>query len=160
MIPTITVELKYKDSAIAALYGEDGGTPLYKTKMSVAVDIRSPQTFQLVKGRGPLDIRSGLFIHPQYFVAELLIPRSGIGRKGLKLTNTMGLIDADYQGEIIVSCIYQPTDEQPDTLIIERGERFAQLFFIPAYQAIFNVVDEFSAETERGSGGFGHTGRH
>lgn len=88
-------------------------------------------------------------------IAATLLPRSGLGHKhGIVLGNLVGLIDSDYQGQIFVSC----WNRGSTPFIIEPGERIAQMVFVPIVEVGFNVVDEFT-ESERGEGGFGHTGK-
>jgi dUTP pyrophosphatase len=85
----------------------------------------------------------------------MILPRSGLGHKhGIVLGNLVGLIDSDYQGELMVSC----WNRGQQAFTIEIGERLAQLINVPVVQAEFDVVDEFTA-TDRGEGGFGHSGR-
>jgi dUTP pyrophosphatase len=85
----------------------------------------------------------------------MILPRSGLGHKhGIVLGNLVGLIDSDYQGELMVSC----WNRGQQAFTIEIGERLAQLIIVPVVQAEFDVVDEFTA-TDRGEGGFGHSGR-
>ena len=102
-------------------------------------------------------IKTGLAIYigdPGY--AALILPRSGLGHKhGIVLGNLVGLIDSDYQGELMVSCWNR--SQTPFT--IEPMERIAQLVIVPVVQPTFEVVDEFVA-TERGTDGFGSSGRH
>ncbi len=87
-------------------------------------------------------------------LAAVILPRSGLGHKhGIVLGNLVGLIDSDYQGQLMVSCWNRGQSE----FTIEPGDRIAQLVFVPVVQAEFKVVDEF-ADSERGSGGFGHSG--
>jgi len=87
--------------------------------------------------------------------AALILPRSGLGHKhGIVLGNLVGLIDSDYQGELMVSC----WNRGSDSFTIEVGDRIAQLMIVPVIQAEFDIVDEF-AESDRGEGGFGHSGR-
>ncbi len=95
-------------------------------------------------------------------VAGLILPRSGLGTKGLILANTIGLIDEDYQGELMVSA-WNRVDvgggfNYPDVIELKAGDRFAQLMFIPVIKAQFEVVEEFSDVTDR-TGGFGSTGK-
>jgi dUTP pyrophosphatase len=101
-------------------------------------------------------IPSGLAIHiadPGY--AAVLLPRSGLGHKhGIVLGNLVGLIDSDYQGEVLVSC----WNRGRDAFTIQPGERIAQLIILPVARVRFEVVTEFE-ESQRGSGGFGHTGK-
>ena len=109
----------------------------------------------LEPGRTEL-IPTGLAIHlgnPDY--AALLLPRSGLGHKhGIVLGNLVGLIDSDYQGQLMVSC----WNRGQTAFKIEPFERIAQLVIVPVIQAQFDVVDEFAA-SERGASGFGSTGR-
>jgi dUTP pyrophosphatase len=87
-------------------------------------------------------------------LAALVLPRSGLGHKhGIVLGNLVGLIDSDYQGELMVSC----WNRGQTTFTITVGERIAQLMLVPVVQAHFKLVDEFE-QTERGAGGFGHSG--
>src|SRR5690554_1903404 len=131
--------------------------PSYATSGSAGLDLRAcleapltlaPNAWQLVP--------TGLAIHladPGY--AALILPRSGLGHKhGIVLGNLVGLIDSDYQGELMISTWNRGT--APFT--IEPFERLTQLVIVPVQQASFNVVDEFP-ESERGTGGFGSTGR-
>ena len=84
-----------------------------------------------------------------------MLPRSGLGHKhGIVLGNGVGLIDADYQGPLMVSCLNRSADE----FLVQPGDRIAQLVFMPVARARFEVVDEFDA-SDRGTGGFGSTGR-
>ena len=86
----------------------------------------------------------------------MVLPRSGLGHKhGIVLGNLVGLIDSDYQGQIMVSV----WNRGSEAFVIEPMERVAQLVFVPVVQAAFNVVDDFAA-SERGEGGFGSTGKH
>ena len=101
-------------------------------------------------------IPSGIAIHianPGY--AALLLPRSGLGHKhGIVLGNLVGLIDSDYQGQVLVSC----WNRGAETFTVQPGERIAQMVIVPVAQVEFAVVDEF-ATSERGAGGFGSSGR-
>jgi dUTP pyrophosphatase len=88
-------------------------------------------------------------------LAAVILPRSGLGHKhGIVLGNLVGLIDSDYQGELLISCWNRGTT----SFRIDPGERLAQLVIVPVVQADFEVVEEFT-ESDRGAGGFGHTGR-
>lgn len=89
-------------------------------------------------------------------LAAMILPRSGLGHKhGIVLGNLVGLIDSDYQGQLMVSC----WNRGRDSFTIVPGERIAQLVIVPVVRADFDIVSEF-AESARGQGGFGHTGRH
>ncbi len=148
-----TVQLKILDPRL----GEDIPLPDYATPGSAGMDLRAclEAPLELRPGETEL-IPTGIAIHigdPD--VAATILPRSGLGHKhGIVLGNLVGLIDSDYQGQLFVSCWNR--GEAPFT--VEVGERIAQLVFVPVVQAAFEVVDDFHA-TERGTGGFGHTGR-
>ncbi|HJL62561.1 MAG TPA: dUTP diphosphatase, partial [Pseudomonadales bacterium] len=102
-------------------------------------------------------IPTGIAIYledPQY--AALILPRSGLGHKhGVVLGNLVGLIDSDYQGELMISCWNRSDTE----FTIQQGDRIAQLIIVPVVQTSFNIVDEFT-QTDRGSGGFGSSGQN
>ena len=101
-------------------------------------------------------IPTGMAIHiEEAGLAAILLPRSGLGHKhGIVLGNLVGLIDSDYQGQVFVSC----WNRGGESFTVQPGERIAQMVIIPVVHADFEVVGEFT-ETERGEGGFGHTGR-
>ncbi|ABI58186.1 deoxyuridine 5'-triphosphate nucleotidohydrolase [Alkalilimnicola ehrlichii MLHE-1] len=100
---------------------------------------------------------SGMAVHmADAGMAATVLPRSGLGHKhGIVLGNLVGLIDSDYQGQILISC----WNRGIEPFVINPGERVAQLVFVPVLRPRFQVVDEFTPST-RGEGGFGHTGRH
>jgi len=132
--------------------------PEYATEGSAGLDLRAmlEQPLELPPGETSL-IPTGIAIHiedPQ--LAAVILPRSGLGHKhGIVLGNLVGLIDSDYQGQLFVSC----WNRGQQTFQIAVGERIAQLVILPVVQAKFKVVDEFQT-SDRGSGGFGHSGRH
>ncbi len=131
--------------------------PQYATPGSAGLDLRAcldaPLTLQ--PGETQL-IRTGMAIYIEDpSLAAVILPRSGLGHKhGIVLGNLVGLIDSDYQGELMISC----WNRGQTAFTIEVGERLAQLVLVPVVQAAFELVDEFTA-TERGAGGFGHSGR-
>jgi dUTP pyrophosphatase len=132
--------------------------PSYATPGAAGLDLRACVDAPLVIEPGTTHlVKTGMAIHladPGY--AALILPRSGMGHKhGIVLGNLVGLIDSDYQGELMVSTWNRGS--APFTL--NPLERLAQLVIVPVLQAHFNLVDEFSA-SERGAGGFGSTGRH
>lgn len=100
-------------------------------------------------------VPTGLAIHiSDASLAAVLLPRSGLGHKhGLVLGNLTGLIDSDYQGQVYISC----WNRSSKSYEIQPGERIAQMVFVPVEQVKFSIVDEFD-DSERGSGGFGHSG--
>ena len=147
-----TIDLKIIDPRI----GDNFNLPEYQTDGSAGVDLQAciDQTVSLQPGDTEL-IPSGIAIHiKDPSLAAVLLPRSGLGhKKGLVLGNLVGLIDSDYQGQVFISC-WNRGSKQID---IEPGMRIAQMVFLPVEQVNFNVVEDFN-ESERGSGGFGHTG--
>ncbi|AOW13842.1 deoxyuridine 5'-triphosphate nucleotidohydrolase [Hydrogenophaga crassostreae] len=132
--------------------------PAYATQGSAGLDLRacidSPLTLE---PNGWQLVPTGLAIHladPGF--AAMLLPRSGLGHKhGIVLGNLVGLIDSDYQGQLMVSAWNR--SDVPFT--IEPMERIAQMVIVPVVQAHFNVVNEFAGASERGAGGYGSTGR-
>lgn len=137
--------------------GNEIPLPEYATSGSAGLDLRAclDAPLRLNPGETQL-IPTGLSIFLEDpTIAAMILPRSGLGHKhGIVLGNLVGLIDSDYQGELMVSCWNR--GQQPFT--IEIGERLAQLIIVPVIQAEFNIVEEFEA-TDRGDGGFGHSGR-
>jgi dUTP pyrophosphatase len=134
-----------------------GRMPAYATAGSAGLDLRACLDAPLVLQPGAAElVPTGLAIHigdPGY--AAMLLPRSGLGHKhGIVLGNLVGLIDSDYQGPLMVSC----WNRGLSAFTIEPLERIAQLVIVPVVQAEFRVVASFDA-SERGSGGFGSTGR-
>jgi dUTP pyrophosphatase len=149
---TMNLDVKILDARIAAQM------PNYATPGSAGLDLRAcldapltlaPNAWQLVP--------TGIAIHlkdPGY--AAMLLPRSGLGHKhGIVLGNLVGLIDSDYQGQLMVSA----WNRSDVAFTIEPMERIAQMVIVPVVQATFNVVNEFAAPSERGEGGYGSTGK-
>ena len=138
--------------------GNEIALPSYATHGSAGLDLRAclDQALTLQPGESTL-IPTGLAIHiADPHLAAVILPRSGLGHKhGIVLGNLVGLIDSDYQGQVFVSC----WNRGSNAFTIEIGERIAQMVFVPVVQAEFECVTEFE-ETHRGSGGFGHSGRH
>lgn len=131
--------------------------PSYATKGSAGMDLRACLDQPLLLSPGDVQlIPTGLAIHisdPAY--AGIIMPRSGLGHKhGIVLGNLVGLIDSDYQGELLISC----WNRGKSSFIIEVGERIAQLVLVKIAQATIDIVEDFSV-SERAIGGFGHTGR-
>ncbi|MBW9103517.1 dUTP diphosphatase [Paraburkholderia phenoliruptrix] len=132
--------------------------PAYATSGSAGLDLRAclNEPLTLKPGDTAL-VPTGLAIHvgdPDY--AALILPRSGLGHKhGIVLGNLVGLIDSDYQGELMIST----WNRGETTFVLNPMERLAQLVIVPVVQASFNIVEEF-AQSERGAGGFGSTGKH
>lgn len=149
---TATVDLKVLDARMAEQL------PAYATPGSAGLDLRAclDEAVTLEPGQTTL-IPTGLAIHiADPGLAALILPRSGLGHKhGVVLGNLVGLIDSDYQGQLMVSC----WNRGSTTFVINPMERIAQLVLVPVVQAAFRRVDEFG-ESERGEGGFGSTGKH
>lgn len=148
-----SLQLKILDPRLGAEFPLPG----YATAGSAGMDLRAMLDAALVLTPGATQlIPTGIAIHIEDpGLAAMLLPRSGLGHKhGIVLGNLVGLIDSDYQGQLLVSCWNRSA--QPFT--IEIGERIAQLVLVPVLQARFDIVSEFTDST-RGSGGFGHSGR-
>ncbi len=147
------IQLKVLDPRL----GDTIALPDYATSGSAGLDLRAclEESVTLAPGETIL-IPTGLAIHiDDASLAAVLLPRSGLGHKhGIVLGNLVGLIDSDYQGQVFVSC----WNRGKESFEISVGERIAQMVFIPVVQVGFEQVDEFTS-SERGSGGFGHTGR-
>lgn len=149
----MNIDVKILDPRLA------GQLPAYATPGSAGLDLRAcldapltlqPNAWQLVP--------TGMAIHladPGY--AALILPRSGLGHKhGIVLGNLVGLIDSDYQGQLMVSA----WNRSDVAFTIEPMERIAQLVIVPVVQAKFSVVNDFATATERGAGGYGSTGKN
>ena len=146
------IELKILDPRV----GDSIPLPHYATDGSAGLDMRACIDTPLAIAPGETElIPTGLAIHVRDpGLAAVLLPRSGLGHKhGLVLGNLTGLIDSDYQGQVFISCWNRGSKRYE----ISPGERIAQMVFIPVEQVQFNVVDEFE-DSDRGDGGFGHSG--
>lgn len=148
------IQLKILDDRI----GKSIPLPAHATKGSAGMDLRAciDETITLNPGDTEL-IPTGIAIHIEDpGLAATILPRSGLGHKhGIVLGNLVGLIDSDYQGQLFVSC----WNRGKNSYTIEVGDRIAQMVFVPVVQADFEVVEDFK-NTERGTGGFGHSGRN
>ena len=146
-----TLQLKILDARIGTLWP----LPSYATVASAGIDLRACITQELTLAPGETAMVSAgiaVYLHDANFAAVLL-PRSGLGAKGLVLGNLVGLIDADYQGPINMAC----WNRSSTAFTIQPGDRVAQLVVLPIARVAFQIVDDFVA-TERGNGGYGHTG--
>lgn len=148
------VKVKILDARI----GGEFPLPHYATAGSAGLDLRAclKQPLTLAPGDSAL-IPSGIAIHiADSGYAAMLLPRSGLGhRHGIVLGNLVGLIDSDYQGEVLISC----WNRGREAFSVQPGERIAQMVIVPVAQASFEVVAEFE-RSQRGAGGFGHSGRN
>ncbi len=162
--------------------------PSYQTPSSAAIDLVCTEDITIYPGETK-QIHTGIAIHigshtdtpmkayrEHWDYAGLILPRSGLGTKGLILANTVGLIDSDYQGELLVQAwnrlssnldefeyttyegVILEDEEELNVLELKAGDRFAQLFIVPIARAKWNVVEEFTNTTDRGTGGFGSSG--
>ena len=140
-----------------ARLGQEWPLPSYATEGSAGLDLRAMLEAPLtLPGQTEL-LPTGLAIHiADPGLAAMILPRSGMGHKhGIVLGNLVGLIDSDYQGQLMVSC----WNRGNSAFTINPGERIAQLVLVPVLQAQLQIVEEFD-DSQRGAGGFGHTGTH
>jgi len=148
------IQLKILDPRL----GHEIPMPNYATDGSAGIDLRAclDSDITMLPGETVL-IPTGIAIHiNDHQLAAVLLPRSGLGHKhGIVLGNLVGLIDSDYQGQVFVSC----WNRGQTAFTVKIAERIAQMVFVPVVQAKFDIVTEFN-QSERGEGGFGHTGRH
>lgn len=138
--------------------GQQWPLPTYATTGSAGLDLRAMLDAPLTLEPGQTTLLpSGMAIHiADPGLAAMVLPRSGLGHKhGIVLGNLVGLIDSDYQGELMMSC----WNRGQQAFTIEPGERIAQLVLVPVVQAQLEIVSEFD-DSQRGAGGFGHTGSH
>jgi len=147
----VSIDYKVLDTRLHAY------PPQYATAGSAGLDLRACLKVPLTLPPGETAlVPSGMAIHlanPGY--AALILPRSGLGHKhGIVLGNLVGLIDSDYQGELMIST----WNRSEQAFVLEPMERLAQLVIVPVLQACFNQVEDF-ANSERGAGGFGSTGK-
>lgn len=147
-----SVQLKVLDDRL----GREFPLPDYATPGSAGIDLRAcvDEPVTLNPGDTRL-IPTGIAVHIEDpGLAATILPRSGLGHKhGVVLGNLVGLIDSDYQGQVFISC----WNRGAEPFTVEAGARLAQMVFLPVVQADFELVEEFT-ESQRGSGGFGHTG--
>jgi dUTP pyrophosphatase len=155
-VPAHRADRALKVRILDSRIGSEFPLPAYATTGSAGLDLRacidSPLT--LAAGKAEL-IATGLAIHlDDPGLAAVILPRSGLGHKhGVVLGNLVGLIDSDYQGQLMVSCWNRGSVD----FVVQPGERIAQMVIVPVVQVRLEVVDDFAASA-RGAGGFGHTG--
>jgi len=149
-----SIELKILDPRV----GDSIPLPHYATDGSAGMDMRAciDEAITVAPGETVL-VPTGLAIHvADPGLAAVLLPRSGLGHKhGLVLGNLTGLIDSDYQGQVFISC----WNRSSTSYEVQPAERIAQMVFVPVEQVELKVVEEFAA-SDRGAGGFGHSGKH
>jgi dUTP pyrophosphatase len=149
------MQLQYR--LLDARLGDSFPLPAYATDGSAGLDLRAMVEAPLTLNPGDTELLpTGLAIHiGDAGYAGMILPRSGLGHKhGIVLGNLVGLIDSDYQGQLMVSC----WNRGNSAFTIEPGERIAQLVIVPVMQVALTQVDEFD-DSARGEGGFGHSGR-
>lgn len=148
------IDVKILDSRLGTVFE----LPKYATVGSAGLDLRAciDQPVCLEPGQAVL-INTGMSIYLRDTgYAAMILPRSGLGHKnGIVLGNLVGLIDSDYQGPLMVSCWNRSNDH----FTVQPGDKIAQLIIVPVMQVEFNIVNDF-VQTERGEGGFGHSGRN
>lgn len=149
------IQLKILDKRIGDIFP----LPRYETESAAGLDLRACLDAPLTLTPGSTHLLpTGLSIYiGDPYLAAVILPRSGLGHKhGIVLGNLVGLIDADYQGPLMVSCWHRGTE----AYVIEPGDRIAQLVFLPIARVDFAVVNAFDENTRRGEGGFGHSGKN
>ncbi|HBS15913.1 dUTP diphosphatase [Alloalcanivorax venustensis] len=149
------MQLQYR--LLDARLGDQFPLPAYATDGSAGLDLRAMVEAPLTLNPGDTELLpTGLAIHiGDAGYAGMILPRSGLGHKhGIVLGNLVGLIDSDYQGQLMVSC----WNRGNNAFTIEPGERIAQLVIVPVMQVALTQVDDFD-DSARGEGGFGHSGR-
>lgn len=148
-----SIELKVLDPRV----GDSIPLPRYATDGSAGLDMRACIDAPLTVAPGhTVLVPTGIALHiADSTLAAVLLPRSGLGHKhGLVLGNLTGLIDSDYQGQVFISC----WNRGAVSYEVQPGERIAQMVFVPVEQVQFRIVDEFD-DSDRGAGGFGHSGK-
>ncbi len=137
------------------------GMPRYQSEMAAAIDLHAcvDAPLELAPGAPAQLISAGFSVHMgNSHMTALIVPRSGLGhKKGLVMGNLVGVIDADYMGPLMVSAWNRSALDTPP-IVIQPGERIAQMMFVPILRPDFRMVDAFSGESARGEGGFGSTG--
>jgi dUTP pyrophosphatase len=150
------VEVKILDQRLMAW-----GLPRYETEMAAAIDLRAclDAALTLEPGTPAHLVSSGIAIHlGDPYLTAIVVPRSGLGhKKGLILGNLTGVIDADYTGPVMIS-VWNRNALGTPPIVVEPGERIAQMLFVPILRPSFEIVSAFSQESARGGGGFGSTG--
>ena len=150
------VELRVLDERVAAW-----GLPAYQSTSAAGIDLFACLSEPLeLRAQSPAQlISAGIAIHiGDPWITALVVPRSGLGhRRGLVIGNLVGVIDADYLGPVTISA-WNRSEAGTAPIVIEPGDRIAQMLFVPVLRPQFAVVTEFSRTTGRGSGGFGSTG--
>ena len=151
------IEIKIVDARL-----HEWGLPKYQTPLAAAIDLFAciEQPLHLQPQESAVLIPSGIALHMDTLdFCAVILPRSGLGhKKGLILGNSVGLIDADYTAQCFISAWNRNPSAGNGAIVIEPGERIAQMMFLPVVRPQFKVVSQFSSQSQRGGGGFGSTG--
>jgi len=153
----VSAQRRLKVRILDARLGREFPLPHYATPGSAGIDLRACLDAPLDLEPGSTElIPTGIAIHLEdSSIAAVLLPRSGLGHKhGIVLGNLVGLIDSDYQGQVMVSC----WNRGRERFTVQPGERIAQMVIVPVLQVDLEIVESFEA-SRRGTGGFGHSGR-
>lgn len=156
-MPDMHCELKILDSRLSGW-----GFPHWGSALAAGLDLHAclDVALRLAPGAPPVLVSAGFAVKiGQPGWCGLVAPRSGAGHRGLVLGNTIGIIDADYEGPLMLSCWNRNAGPDAVEIVIEPGERIAQMLFVPVGRPDFALVEGFSETSERGEGGFGSTGR-
>ena len=147
------INIKILDTRIGKVFP----LPTYSSSGSAGLDLRAcVDDIVEIKANTTLLVPTGIAVHiADPGLAAVLLPRSGLGHKGgVVLGNLVGLIDSDYQGQIMISM----WNRSQTDFALNPGDRIAQMVFVPVVQAAFNLVEDFEVKTQRGEGNFGHSG--
>lgn len=149
------IEIKILDESLFAEFGD----LKYQTKGSAGIDLRAAETVRLEPGEAK-KVKTGIALRiGQEGIAGLILPRSGLGHSGLVLGNLVGLIDSDYEDEVLVSAWNRrPTNTHMGHIVLERGQRFAQLIFIEVFKTHYINASLYEDKVGKRTGGFGSTG--
>lgn len=151
----IQIEIKILDARL-----REWGLPKHQTEQSAGIDLHAcvEEPLLLLPQAAAVLIPTGFAMHMNSNgLCALIVPRSGLGhKKGLVMGNGTGVIDADYTAQCYISAWNRHSSGEP--ILINPGDRIAQMLFIPILRPVFDIVDSFSAASRRGDGGFGSTG--
>lgn len=138
------------------------GFPAWGSALAAGLDLHAclDEPLRLIPGSAAVLVSSGLAVRiGQPGWCGLVLPRSGLGHRGLVMGNTAGVIDADYEGPVLISAWNRTAGPDAQDIVVRPGERIAQMLFVPVARPGFRVVSAFSGMSTRGAGGFGSTGQ-
>lgn len=153
----LSVEVRLLDPRLTSWH-----FPHWGSELAAGLDLHAclASDIALAPGAPPVLVPTGLALRIGVTGwCGIVVPRSGAGHRGLVLGNTVGVIDADYEGEVMISAWNRNAGPDANPIVIRPGERIAQMLFVPVGRPAFSVVEAFSSPTGRGAGGFGSTGR-